>query len=100
MQKSMAHLGMRPQQDMCCRQQKRLLTSWFTVIAGTSNAWHPFLQAHPLSQYTANRAHTKEMTSRGSLHHVQNVHLRLTFQGKWDLDKLEDQLQQVLSEEA
>ena len=30
---------------------------------------------HLFSQYTANREQTKEMTSRGSLNHVQNVHL-------------------------
>src|SRR5215470_10144887 len=42
---------------------------------GAPNAGHRFLQDHLLSQYTANRAHTKERRSRGSLHHVQNVHL-------------------------
>src|SRR5215475_13837758 len=42
---------------------------------GDPNAGHRFLQDHLLSQYTANRAQTKETMSRGSLNHVQNVHL-------------------------
>src|SRR5262245_44575341 len=57
--------------ETACGAQRRPLH----VVAGRRNAGPRFLQDYLLSQYTANREHTKEMTSRGSRNHVQNAHL-------------------------